>query len=236
MTIGKYCQISGERKKTSDVITSAHGIVVTAPAMMEKVYGDPPATFDEVRDMARYCAVCGAEQKTSLPELCEICQAPFTAESGEARLWEKFEKPKFNKRALSFFIDVVIIGLLSFAAIYGISEVQPAEISGAAGGGEGVNFWTFTKIMAFVAIFIGYNAAFTTVAGKTIGKMAAGLRIVLKNGDTKIGLPRAILRSVLYLFTLYVIPIGLLPLVFQEPSSKWIEIIEQDAIVPQQPY
>lgn len=234
MAIGNYCQISGERKQRNQVKAEVYGVVVTAPALMEKVYGDPPATREEVRAMVRYCAVCGAKQPEQLPDRCVSCGAPLTAEVGARALAELGKRPALYKRALSFVIDLVFIAALIFAAVWGLERLEAMF----AGPGrqeitEGMTLeklFLMLEILASIAVFIVYHTAFVAFMGSTPGKLVLGTRVYLKNGSPEVGLAKSFIRSVLYLFTIYVVPVGLLPLAFQEPPGKWISILEEDAM------
>jgi len=233
MTIGKYCQICGEAKKASEVITEAHGIVVTAPCLMEKVYGDPPAEPSDARAMAKYCAVCGAEQPEEFPSHCVSCKNPLTAETAAEDLANAWAPAEFNDRITAFFIDSVIVVGLAAGTVFAIGLLQslvaaPSEVSGEAMDLD--KFFTSVKVLAAALVFIAYHSLFAALVHRTPGKMIMGIAVALKNGKQKISLSRAMLRSALYLFTLYVIPIGLLPLIFQEPPSKWLGLIEKDAM------
>jgi uncharacterized RDD family membrane protein YckC len=256
MTIGNYCQICGERKKISEVKGEAHGLVVTAPCMMDKVFGDPPAPADEVRSMLKYCAVCGTEQAEPPPEHCESCGAPLTAQTGADDLSKLGAPASPGSRVLAFAIDLAIIVLLCFIAVRGIGSLQsssqttghdPAvtETSPAPGDSEGVaesaeesslgeaeeiDVYTVGMYASVLIVFILYHGLFVGFVGRTPGKMAAGIKVVLKNGSEDVSLGRAVLRSALYLFTVYVVPIGWLPLVFQEEPSNWLKLIEADAM------
>jgi uncharacterized RDD family membrane protein YckC len=256
MTIGRHCQICGERKKISEVKGEAHGMVVTAPCMMDKVFGDPPAPADEVRDMMRYCAVCGTEQPEPVPDHCGSCGAPLTAETGTDDLAKLGEPAPLMSRALAFAIDLAVIALLCFVAVRGIGSLQassqttgghPAvtEAASAPGDSEGgaesaeesslgeaeeIDIYTVGMYASVFFIFILYHGLLVSLLGRTPGKIAAGIKVVLKNGSEDVSLGRAVLRSALYLFTIYVVPIGWLPLVFQEEPSNWLKLIEADAM------
>lgn len=235
MTIGKYCQVCGERKKKNEVIAEAHGVVVTAPCLMNKVFGDPPAAPEAVRAMARHCAVCGAAQPAPLPDHCGSCGAALSAEGAAGDIAAAGAPARFSPRVGAFLIDLVIIAVLIALAVLAIKMVEPAmaaSSSGAtpAGEVESTSVYTILKYASAFFIFILYHALFAALIGATPGKKLLGLRVVLKNGAPRLDLMRALVRSALYLFTIYVVPIGFLPLIFQEPPSRWLKLIEQDAM------
>ena len=233
MTIGKYCQICGEKKKKSEVITEAYGIVITAPCMMTKVFGDPPAAPEEAKKMASYCAVCGAENEKPLSGNCRSCNNPLTASDGDRKLADKGETPPFGKRITAFFIDLAIIVALAIVAVWAVGLVEQSytpTTEVVSGEGEGMNFFTFLRIFAVAMVFILYHATFTWAMNATPGKVIMGLKVMLKNGGDRMDFARAFVRSALYLFSLYVIPIGLLPLLFQEDPKTWMKLIEEDAM------
>lgn len=239
MAIGRYCQITGQKKRAAEVVAEAHGIVVTAPALMEKVFGDPPAARDEVRSMARYCAVCGAEQPGPPPGECVSCGSALDAETARQKLSEAGETPRPHKRAAAFLIDLFLVVALAWAAVYGVGlyesaraesvRVAAAEEALSEGAGE-ADLFLFLKILAAAGVFVCYHSLFLFAANATPGKLLSGLRVVRKDGARELGAGRTLLRSLLYLFTLYVVPIGFLPLVFQEEKSEWLGIVERDAM------
>lgn len=233
MTIGKHCQITGAKKARGQVVSEVHGIVVTAPALMTQVYGDPPTPREEVRARVRYCAVCGAEQAAPLPDHCPGCNSPLTSEVGERELQKAGAPASFSRRIIAFLIDALIIAVLAWLAVRGISLIE-ASVATPALQGEGEvsigKFFIMSKVIAALAVFIGYHTLFTAALGATPGKLIFGIRVYLKNGSPKVGFGKSLVRSALYLFTIYVVPIGLLPLIFQEPPGKWPGIIERDAM------
>ncbi|MFO8056925.1 MAG: RDD family protein [bacterium] len=234
MPIGKYCQITGERKRRNQIKAEVYGVTVTAPALMEKVYGEKPATREEVRAMVRFCAVCGAEQPSPLPEHCVSCGAPLTAEVGDRELGKLGEKPGLWERVLAFLIDLFIIGLLIAAVVWGLGQLEASFAEpGRQEITEGMTLaklFVILRVLIAVAVFILYHTILVAVAGTTPGKFVFGSRVYLKNGSPRVGLGKAFIRSALYLFTIYVVPVGLLPLVFQEPPAKWVSILEKDAM------
>jgi uncharacterized RDD family membrane protein YckC len=234
MTIGKYCQICGEHKKKNEVIAEAHGVVVTAPCLMHKVFGDPPAPAEAVRAMARYCAVCGASQPAPLPGHCGSCGSVLSTEGAAGDVALAGAPARFKQRIGAFLLDLVIIAALVALAVLAIRTIAPAgAASSPAAPGQGVetiSVYTVLQYASALFIFILYHAVFTALGGATPGKMVFGLRVVLKNGARRIDFMRALVRSGLYLFTIYVVPIGFLPLIFQEPPSSWLGLIERDAM------
>ncbi len=234
MTIGKYCQICGEKKKPGRVIAEARGIVVTAPCMMSKVFGDRPADTEAVRGMARFCAVCGAEQELPLPDHCGSCGAALTSEAAAQNLERAGDPAAIGPRIIAFLVDLLIIAGLSYLAIMGIDALEAGISAPAVEMAEeevqGLSFFTVVKIAAVAVIFILFHSLFVYLSGRTPGKLLMGLKVLLKDGTDRIGFFKSVLRSALYFFTMYVVPIGFIPMVFQEPRSGWAKMIEQDAM------
>ena len=227
MTIGRYCQICGEEKKRTEVIAEVHGTVVTAPCLMNKVYGEPMARPEEVRSMARFCAQCGAEQSAPRPEHCPQCGAALNALVRAKDLDTAGPPATILARVIAFVIDLAIIALLSYAAYKGLQE---AGIIFKTIEGEEITPWK-QFAASLLLIFLGYHTLFTAALGRTPGKLAMGLGVLLKDGSRRIGLFRSLLRSALYILTLYVLAIGLLLLIFQEPREQWLKIIEEDTLL-----
>ncbi len=239
MAIGRYCQITGERKRSFEVVAEAHGLTVTSGALMNDAYGDPPAGREAVRAMLKYCAVCGAEQPSPAPERCVSCNAALTAEVMEEDLSRVGRKPSFSRRIAAFLLDAAVILILAGLTAHLIGFQTLIELGGASAEGPAAggppDITAYMKVGVFMLliasiILVAYHTLFTWLAGTSPGKTAMGYRIYLKNGDPRIGFGRALVRSVLYLFTLYVIPIGLLPLLFQKTEGLKMVIIENDAM------
>jgi len=226
MTIGRYCQLCGEEKKRTEVAAEVHGAVVTAPCLMTKVFGDPMATPDEARAMVRFCAVCGTEQPQPLPERCPRCTSALSAEARARDLAKAGSPAPLAARVIAFVLDLALILLLAYAAYKGL---QQSGIELRTAEGEQI---PGSEIFALcgIFIFILYHTLFTSLLGRTPGKLLTGIRVALADGSFRIGLFRSLLRSGLYLLTLYVLAIGVLLLIFQEPREQWLTIIEQDSL------
>jgi uncharacterized RDD family membrane protein YckC len=226
MTIGRYCQLCGEEKKRAEVVAEVHGIVVTAPCLMTRVFGEPMAASAEARAMVRFCAVCGAEQPAPLPERCPQCSSALSAQTRARDLAQAGSPAPLSARVIAFVLDLALILLLAYAAYRGLQQ-SGIELRTAEGGDiPGSEIFALCGIF----IFIVYHTLFTALLGRTPGKLITGLKVVLVDGSSRIGLFRGLLRSALYLLTLYVLAIGVLLLIFQEPRAQWFKIIERDSL------
>jgi len=234
MAIGKYCQITGEKRKSDQVVAEVRGITVTTPALMNVVLGEHPLSVDQAVEKVKFCAVCGTEQTIPLNlQGCVSCGSPLTSKQSELKLGEITEQPAFSKRITAFLIDILIILLILIPVIFLINYLDATTSTTMADAGEGsevISFFDSLKIISFFLIMIMYHSVLTWLLNTTPGKMIFGMKVALKNGSYKISFLRALKRGVLYLFTLYVIPIGLLPLLFQDTEERWIELIEKDAM------
>jgi uncharacterized RDD family membrane protein YckC len=226
MTIGRYCQICGEEKKRAEVVAEVHGAVVTAPCLMNKVYGDPMATPEEAHAMVHFCSVCGAEQPRPLPERCPKCSSALSAEARASDLAKAGSPAPLAARVIAFVLDLALILLLAYAAYKGL---QKSGIELRTAEGETI---PGSEIFALggIFIFILYHTLFTALLSRTPGKLLTRIKVTLADGSPRIGLFRSLLRSALYLLTLYVLAIGVLLLIFQEPREQWLKIIEQDSL------
>ena len=226
MAIGKYCQLCGQDLKATECIAEVHGVVMTSPCMFDKVYGEKTASRDETRAMVRFCAGCAAELPKPLPERCPKCDAAVFGEVGRAAGAAAGVRPGLWQRGVAFAIDLALIALLTWGGAEALAYLQvkmlPPDFE-AAGLAE-------LSILSFFFAFIGYHTLFTAGLGRTPGKFAIGYRILLSNGGRDIGLFRSLVRSSLYLLILYVLPLGFILLLFQEPRSRWLAIVEEKAL------
>lgn len=230
MAIGKYCQLCGEKKKAAEIIAEAHGFAVTSSCLIGKVYGDPPLTAGQMTAAVRFCRNCGAELARPRPEHCPQCGAAVSGEAAAQDLATAGEPADLRARVTAFLLDLIFMAPLGVPVVFFLRWLEPfiflAEDGGTKGSFSPLELFFFSYVIAFLL----YHTAFTALLGRSLGKMILGLRIVLKDGTTRIGLYRSFVRSALYVLTIYVFLIGLLLLVYQEPREKWRQIIEQDSL------
>ncbi len=225
MAIGKYCQLCGAKKKRWDVIAEVRGVTVTSDCLMDQVFAPKHAgRVDLDPGLIRFCQHCGGEQAKMQDGYCGSCGKPLTPGAAAAKLDAAGKPARLLTRVWAFMLDLLIIATLS-ALVYLLWKSLSAGLE-----------WTihpdFKSIgTTFGLVFITYHTLFTWSLGRSPGKMALGTRIVMKDGNTKLSLPRSLVRSLLYPFTIYVLPIGLIPLVTNEPRASWLKIIFQDALL-----
>lgn len=218
MALGRYCQLCGEAKKVSEIMAEAHGVVVNVDCLMSKVYGDPPTAAEQVRAMVRFCRNCGAELPPPRPETCPRCQAAITPLLVEGQV------PSLETRLMAFLIDTALVAVLAWLGRIALGHVVLAAAPTSQPAAW--ELWTISSVLSFMV----YHTLFAAVIRATPGKLIFGLRLLLKDGSPRIGLFRALLRSGLYLLTLYVFPLGLILMFLYEPRENWRQIIEGDAL------
>ena len=226
MPLGKYCQICGAAKKASSIMAEAHGVVVNVDCLFDKVYGEKQASADEVRAMVHFCRGCGAEQTQPLPEHCPRCGTAVSPTVAVADLARAGRPARLEARARAFALDLGLVIEIAWAGVKGLTLLEQAIYRPET---QNLAPWELWMISAGI-VFILYHTIFTALLGRTPGKMARGLKVLLKDGKPRIGWFRSLLRSCLYFLTIYVFPLGLILLVITEPKDNWRRIIEEDSL------
>ena len=142
------------------------------------------------------------------PELLEpeLALEPPTVPVPYVPISEAAEAARAGRRVLAALVDLVILGGLDAAVVYftlRLCRLAPAEI-------------LLLPVGPLVAFFLlldgGYLVAFTTAGGQTIGKMAAGIRIVGAS-DGPVSFGQAVVRTVAYLGSALPVGLGFVPAV-----------------------
>ncbi len=108
-------------------------------------------------------------------------------------------------------IDLAVLGALAFVVVYFASRVRGVPVQAL------VQVWPW--LAGYVAFLgLAYAAYFTGATGQTIGKMAAGLRVVDAGGAPP-GYLRATVRAVLGCMGIALLGGGLVPL-FVDPARR----------------
>jgi uncharacterized RDD family membrane protein YckC len=109
-------------------------------------------------------------------------------------------------RVLAGLLDVLILGSIGLVVLYLTLKVCGLEFAGAAA----IPPLPFASFLLLVAG--GYFTLFTAAGGQTIGKMAAGIRVVAMNGDAaRVPLGHSVLRATAYLVSALPAGLGFLP-------------------------
>jgi uncharacterized RDD family membrane protein YckC len=109
-------------------------------------------------------------------------------------------------RLLAGLLDVLILGSIGLVVLYLTLKVCGLEFAGAAA----IPPLPFASFLLLVAG--GYFTLFTAAGGQTIGKMAAGIRVVAMEGDAaRVPLGHSVLRATAYLVSALPAGLGFLP-------------------------
>jgi uncharacterized RDD family membrane protein YckC len=103
-------------------------------------------------------------------------------------------------------IDVAILGSINVLVLYFTLQICGLELAE-------IVVLPPVPLLAFLLLLDGgYLVAFTTASGQTIGKMAAGIRVVPAAGDAdRVPAHHAALRAMAYLVSVLPAGLGLLP-------------------------
>jgi uncharacterized RDD family membrane protein YckC len=112
-------------------------------------------------------------------------------------------------RLLAAFVDALILGMVAAIVLYFTLKVCRLQFSELALLPP-IPFAAFLSLLAG-----GYFILFTVAGGQTIGKMAAGIKVVAMDGDgawsDRVPLGRAVLRAAGYLVSVLPAGLGFLP-------------------------
>jgi uncharacterized RDD family membrane protein YckC len=115
------------------------------------------------------------------------------------------------RRLVAGVIDLLILGAIDAAVLYFTARVLGLQID---------KLWMLPKIplAAFLLLLNGgYFVLFTAAGGQTIGKMAAGIRVVMHSGDgrrVRVGFGAAVVRAAAYFASLLPVGLGFVPVLF----------------------
>ncbi|HJR60237.1 MAG TPA: RDD family protein, partial [Vicinamibacterales bacterium] len=116
-----------------------------------------------------------------------------------------------GRRLLAAVLDLTLLGAIDAAVLYSTLRLSGLEFA-QAGRVPIVPFAAFLALLNG-----GYLAAFTAAGGQTIGKMAAGIKVVTMDeavGSDRVPLGQAVLRAAGYLVSALPAGLGFLPGLF----------------------
>ena len=117
------------------------------------------------------------------------------------------ETAGLTARMAAVAIDLLILATIDAAVVYFTLQICGVGVEELAIVPKG-------PLVAFLLVQNGgYLVAFT-VGGQTLGKMAAGIRVVPAESDAKLDIPRALLRTILWLVLAAPAGVGFLSAVF----------------------
>jgi uncharacterized RDD family membrane protein YckC len=109
-------------------------------------------------------------------------------------------------RLLAAIVDVAILGSIALVVLYLTLKVCGLQFAGAAA----IPPFPFGAFLLLVTG--GYFTLFTAAGGQTIGKMAAGIRVVAMDGDAaRVPLGHSVLRATAYLVSALPAGLGFVP-------------------------
>jgi uncharacterized RDD family membrane protein YckC len=139
---------------------------------------------------------------------------------------ESYSIAGLKPRAVAFLIDLVIVGLIAYLTIragffiIGDTAIKPGELSRV--------FLPIYALLFFLAstyfVFLHYYA------GRTLGKMAVGIRIISSEGR-EVGLWESFMRWVGYYISAVFLLAGFIWSVFDQDSQAWHDKIAGTYVV-----
>lgn len=142
-------------------------------------------------------------------EMTPIHVAPMRVAQMEEQV-EQIESPQISdlhSRVVAALIDHSILLTIDFVVLYFTLRMAALTLSD-------LDALPLAPLLAFLGfIKLAYFSAFTTVGGQTIGKMAAGIRVV-SDDEGRLDLGCAIQRAATVLVSLATLGIGFIPALF----------------------
>lgn len=112
-------------------------------------------------------------------------------------------------RLLAAAIDVLLIAVIDASVVYLTLRLCRLNVM------ELRTLPLLPMLGFFLILNGGYLAAFTTAGGQTVGKMAAGIRVV-GEGDRSVDFGRSLVRTLAYLVSVVPLGLGFIPAFFDE--------------------
>jgi uncharacterized RDD family membrane protein YckC len=117
--------------------------------------------------------------------------------------------PAPRRRALAALIDLAVLGPVDAVVVYFTLRLCQLTL-------QEIGTLPLAPLLAFLLILDGgYLLAFTASGGQTIGKMAMGLRVVTASGG-RVGVGRAVARTLAWIVSVVPFGLGLLPAAFDD--------------------
>jgi uncharacterized RDD family membrane protein YckC len=122
------------------------------------------------------------------------------------------------RRLVAGLIDVIILAAITGAVLYFTVRVLGLQME---------NVWMLPKIplAAFLLLLNGgYFVLFTAAGGQTVGKMIAGIRVVMHTGDERsprVGFGAAVVRAAAYFASLLPVGLGFVPILIS-PDGRTV--------------
>jgi uncharacterized RDD family membrane protein YckC len=113
------------------------------------------------------------------------------------------------RRAAAALLDAIILAAIHLAVVYLTLRV-------AGVGRDEIRILPAVPLASFLALLaVGYLVSFTAAGGQTIGKMAAGIRVIpieeADDGSGRVPVESAVIRAVALLISVLPAGLGLLP-------------------------
>jgi len=137
-----------------------------------------------------------------------------------------FNLAGFFSRATAFMIDLFIVAMTAFLAIITGFKI----LSGPNGVSESTNDLFIPVYLALLLLASSYFIFFHGLAGKTVGKMMLGIRVINGEGES-IGIWDAFLRWIGYFISASFLFIGFLWALFDSEGQTWHDKIAGSYVV-----
>jgi uncharacterized RDD family membrane protein YckC len=172
----------------------------------------PPAVPRTPLAVRRSNPVSRGANRTTADEPVLDLEAPLPSERVAARRADVHSEPlaaSVGPRFLAALVDAIILGSIGLAVLYLTLKICGLQFAHVAV----IPPVPFTAFLLLVAV--GYLTLFTAAGGQTIGKMAAGIKVVSTDvHHLRVPLGHAVLRAAAYLASALPAGLGFLPAVF----------------------
>ena len=163
------------------------------------------------------------------PEELSLDLAPDTADRSQAAARHADAAPRAAssvRRALARVLDLAVLGTIAAAVVYLTLRLLELETSQ----------WRLLPPVPLAAFLLllcgGYFVLFTAAGGQTIGKMAAGIRVIATSDTRRVSFAMAVMRAVACLGSVAALGAGFLPALFSPDRRTFHDRVAETRVVP----
>ncbi len=131
---------------------------------------------------------------------------------------------KFWFRFSSFFLDLLLLGLLTDLILAGITNFDLLTVELFS-----INFWTLASIIFSSLIFL--SSIIQGLTGYDLAKACLGLKLLDANEDRPIGVIRSLFRTFLSIISLALLTLGYLAIAFNIEAKSLHDLIASSRVV-----
>lgn len=161
------------------------------PLAVRRATPEVPRLRSETRSASFEPPLPGLEPAVVAPALGRTSTRGGAAEAHPALLTARAERAGTTARLVAAVLDLVLLALIDGLVVYLTMQICGLTWNEVA-------ILPKAPLMAFLIVQnLGYFVAFTA-GGQTLGKMAAGIKVVVGDSDTSPDLPQAVRRTLLW--------------------------------------